>query len=77
VCGVRSEQAVDGNLQNVYLNLQQERQLREEEVAALQGSVYEEGNVRMEENTKLTGTALPESHNERASTRGEERRGSR
>ena len=46
--------AIDGSLQNVYFNLQQERQLREEEVAALQTSVYNEANVRLAENTQLT-----------------------
>lgn len=45
---------VENSLQNVFMNLQQERQTRENDVGTLQTAVYDEASVRHTENTALS-----------------------
>ena len=50
----QQHKAVESTLQNVFMNLQQEKQMREDELSALQQGLYDEASVRHTENTALS-----------------------
>merc|ERR1719231_2236871 len=45
---------VENSLQNVFMNLQQERQTREDEISTVNQSLYDEASVRHAANTALS-----------------------
>eukprot|EP01051_Picozoa_sp_SAG22_P014697 SAG22_NODE_1822_length_3511_cov_5.060082_2_plen_226_part_00 len=45
---------VESSLQNVFMNLQQERQMREDEIGTVNQSLYDEASTRHSENTALS-----------------------
>ena len=49
----RKDSAVESTLQNLFMNVSQEKQQREDECGRLQQALYDEAAVRHAENTQL------------------------